>query len=180
MPPTQVAGCYPSQYESRLTLKDGRQVFLRPILGTDRDRIVDLFNRISPESLYMRFLKHYRVLPEDMLYHFTHLDYVDRFALVAVVEEEGDDAIIAVARYAHEPREDLTDLAIVVRDDWQNLGLGKSLLIRIVDAGREHGINRFVSMMDPGNTMIRQTLSRLGYEVSYSLRNGVFQVEIVV
>jgi acetyltransferase len=177
---TQVAGCYPSQYESRLTLKDGRHVFLRPILRTDRDLIFNLFNRISPESLYMRFLKHYRVLPEDMLYHFTHLDYASRFALVAVVDEGGKDAIIAVGRYAHDPQEDLTDLAIVVRDDWQNLGLGKSLLMKIIDVGKEHGFRRFVSMMDPGNTVIRQTLSRLGYEVDYSLQNGVFQVEIVV
>lgn len=178
--PTQVAGCYPSQHESRLTLKDGREVFLRPILCADSDLVLDLFNRISPESLYMRFLKYYRVLPEDMLYHLTHLDYVDRFALAAVIEEEGKEAIIAVARYAHESQEDLTDLAIVVRDDWQNLGLGMSLLMKIVDAGREHGIDRFVSMMDPGNIVIRQTLARLGYEVSYTLRNGVFQVEILV
>ncbi|HON37331.1 MAG TPA: GNAT family N-acetyltransferase [Deltaproteobacteria bacterium] len=178
--PTQVAGCYPSRHEKRLTLKDGREIFQRPVLWTDRELILDLFNRISPESLYMRFLRHYRVLPEDMLYQFTHLDYIDRFALAAVVEEEGKEAIIAVARYARDPQEGLTDLAIVVRDDWQNKGLGKLLLLGLIDAGREHGIKRFVSMMDPGNTIIRQTLARLGFEASYSLKNGVFQVEIVV
>ena len=38
---------YPAQYESRLTLKNGREVFLRPVLQTDGDLLVDLFNKLS-------------------------------------------------------------------------------------------------------------------------------------
>ncbi len=41
---------YPSQYESRITLKGGREVFLRPVLETDAPLLVDLFNKLSPES----------------------------------------------------------------------------------------------------------------------------------
>lgn len=178
--PTQAPAGYPFQHESRVALKDGREVFLRPVLPADGPLILDLFNRLSPQSLYLRFLKELHALPEDMLYQFTHINYDSEFALVAVVEEEGKDAIIAVARYAHDPHEDLTDLAIVVRDDWQHQGLGKSLLVRIVDIGREHGIRSFASMMDPYNTIIKQTLFRLGFDVSYSLRDGFFQVKIVI
>ncbi|HNR52044.1 MAG: Acetyltransferase Pat [Deltaproteobacteria bacterium ADurb.BinA179] len=178
--PTRLPEGYPSRREARLTIKDGREIFLRPILPTDSPLILDLFGRLSPESLYLRFLKELHALPEDMLYRFTHIDYKSEFALVAVAGEEGRESIVAVARYVRDPREDLTDLAIVVRDDWQHQGLGKELLLRIADVGREHGIRSFAGMMDPHNTVIKQTLARLGFEVSYSLRDGFFQVEIVI
>ncbi|MFZ2444962.1 MAG: GNAT family N-acetyltransferase [Syntrophobacteraceae bacterium] len=178
--PTSPGEGYPHQYESRIALKNGAGVFLRPILRTDGNLLVDLFNKMSPQALYSRFLRRLDALPEDMIYRFTHIDYVGDFALAAVIEEDGKDAIIAVGRYAYEPDDDITDLAVAVRDDWQHLGLGKALLARVVDIGKEHGILRFGSMMDPRNNVLRRILFELGYEMKYSLRSGFFQVEILV
>ena len=177
---TTVIEGYPSQYESRLTLKDGREVFLRPILPSDEHLLVDLFNRMSPLSRYLRFLSHLQALPEELLYHLTHIDYDNEFALVSVVEEDGNDAIIAVSRYALDKDENIADLALAVRDDWQHLGLGKSLLSRIITIGKEHGISRFGSMMDFQNNIVKKMLLELDYEVKYYFRGGVYQVEIVV
>ena len=178
--PTTVTEGYPPQYESWLTLKNGREVFLRPILRTDEHLIVDLFNKMSPQSVYLRFLRKLHALPEDMIYRFTHINYDSEFALVAVIKEDGKDAIIGVGRYAYDSHENLTDFGVAVRDDWQHLGLGKALLVKIFDIGKEHGISRFVTMMDPQNNIMRQILLELGYDVKYSLRSGFFQVEIVV
>lgn len=171
---------YPAQYESWLTLKNGRQVFLRPILQTDEPLIVDLFNRISPQSLYLRFLSHPHTLSQEMLYHLTHVDYDSQFALIALIKEDEKDAIIAVGRYARDPHRDITDLAVAVRDDWQHVGLGKALLVNTVDIAKAHGISHFESMMDPQNHTMKRILSELGYKVEYSLQGGFFQVEIIV
>jgi acetyltransferase len=185
---------YPAQYESRLKIKDGREVFLRPVLQTDGDLLVDLFNKLSIESIRLRFMRLLRAMPEDMLFQFTHVNYDTEFALVAVVREYGlpigglkekllaahKDAIIAVGRYAFDPQTNATDFAVAVRDDWQNNGLGKLLLGKIFAIGKEHGISRFVSVISPQNNIIRQTLGGLGYEVKYSWESGVFQVEILV
>ena len=78
------------------------------------------------------------------------------------------------------PQDNITDLAIAVRDDWQHFGLGKSLLKKIVDIGKEHGIIRFGGMMEAENKIIRQVLAELGYKVNYSLKSGFYQVEILV
>jgi methyltransferase (TIGR00027 family) len=170
----------PARYEERLKLKSGREVYLRPILETDGNLLVDLFNRISPRSLHQRFLTHLHTLPEDLLHHLTHLDYHREFALAGVAGEEGRDAIIAVCRYSLGRQGDLADLALAVRDDWQHLGLGKALLERIIAIAGQHGITRFGSMMDPGNVIMDKILKDLGYEVRYSLRGGFYEVEILV
>ena len=171
---------YPAQYESRLTLKNGREVFLRPVLQTDGALLIDMFNKMSALSIFRRFLRRLNALPEDLLYRFTHIDHERDFALVAVVEEDGKDSIIAVARYAYDLDDDITDLGVAVRDDWQHLGLGRFLLVRVIEIGKEHGISRFGSMMDPQNKIMRQMLLDLGLKVKYSPRSGFYQVEIIV
>jgi len=185
---------YPAQYESRLKLKDGGEVFLRPVLQTDGDLLVDLFNKLSVESIRLRFMRLLPALPEDMLFQFTHVNYDTEFALVAVIPEYGlpiggekekqlgahKEAIIAVARYASDPKINATDFAVAVRDDWQNKGLGKLLLGKLFAIGKEHGISRFVSVISPENNIIKQTLAGLGYEVRYSWQDSVFQVEVLV
>lgn len=173
-------GSYPRQYESRLNLKDGKEVFIRPVLCTDGPLLVDLFNRMTPQSIYLRFLWRLPALPEDMLHRFTHVDYKTEFALVAVVEEEGKKAVIAVARYSFERDENTTDLAVAVRDDWQGRGLGKPMLAKLVEIGKEQGISRFSSMMAPENNAIRKILCGLGYDVRLSRRSGYLHVEIDV
>jgi RimJ/RimL family protein N-acetyltransferase len=174
------ANNYPIQYESLLTLKDGREIFLRPIKQTDEQLVIDLFNKLSTNSIYLRFLRHLHDIPQDMLYRFTHIDYINDFAIACVIKEDGKDAIIAVARYVNSPDDNLTELAISVRDDWQHFGIGKSLLKKIVDIGKEHGIYRFGGMIDPHNKIIWQILLELGYKVNSSLISGYYQVEIIV
>lgn len=180
MMPTPFAEDYPSRYENWLTLKNGMKVFLRPVLQTDGVLLVDFFNKISPRTRYLRFLRHLDALPEDMLYSFTHINYDSEFALVAFIDEDDTAAIIGVARYAVDPHDETADLAVTVRDDWQHFGLGTSLLAKTIDIGKEHGIFHFKSMIDPQNTIIRQILLSLGYTVKYSLRSGFFEVDIAV
>jgi acetyltransferase len=168
------------QYESRHALKNGSEVFFRPVLQTDGPLLVDLFNKMSPQQIYMRFLRNLHALPEEMVRRFTRIDCQNEFALVAVIQEDGRDAIIAVGRYARDGHEDLPELAVAVRDDWQRLGLGKSLLAKVVDIAGEHGFSRFSGMMSAQNDAMRRILSELGYETRYALQSGFYQLEIAV
>jgi acetyltransferase len=169
-----------AQYETRLALKNGKTVLVRPVLQTDEPLIVDLLNRLSSDSIYLRFLRPVRTLPKELLFHLTHLDYQSNFALAAVIREDEKDAVIAVARYGFDPREHLTDFAIVVRDDWQHFGLGKQMLSRIFAIGREQGISRFVSIVDSTNISMKRMLRGLDCAVNYSYEKGFTQVEVLV
>ncbi len=171
---------YPAQYESRLMLKNRKEVFLRPILQTDKHLIVDLLNKLSADAVFLRFLRPVTKLPEEMLFQLTNINYQSNFALVAVIKENEKDALIAVARYGYDSAEKATDFAIVVRDDWQHLGLGQYMLDKIFGIGRAHGIFRFVSIIDSANHNMKQLLRTLAYTVKYSHQGGAIQVEILV
>lgn len=171
---------YPHEYESWLTIKDGRKIFLRPVVPLDGPLLVELFGKLSPQSVYLRFLSNLSSLPEEWVHRFTHVDYKSDFALLGLAQENGKDAVIAVGRYAFDVHTGATDLAIAVRDDWQGFGLGKPLLSKVVEIGRANGINRFESLIAPDNEIIKSILRDLGYKVTYALRSGYFLVDIYV
>lgn len=171
---------YPAQYESNITLKDGSVVSLRPIKATDGYLLIDLVEKLSTNSKYLRFLRPIDSLPENLLYQLTHVNYRSGFALVGTISEDDKEQIIAVARYAYSSEDNNTELAVIVRDDWQHRGLGKSLLEKIVDIGKEHGISRYIALISPQNKIIITTLINLGYKVNCSMRSGIFHVEIIV
>lgn len=168
------------QYESLLKFKNRQELLLRPIMVLDRHLLVDLFNRMSTQSVYFRFLRPLKTLPENMINRLLTIDYHSSFAMVAVLKENGKDAIISIGRYGYDPDEHGTDLAVAVRDDWQQLGLGKIMLLKIVNIAIEHGITNFIGMMDPQNTVIKKLLVTLGYKVKYSMESGFCRVEITV
>jgi len=171
---------YPAQYECKLTLKNGKEVFIRPVRPTDEFYILDLFGKLGSDSIYMRFLSPLKSLPEDLLFRSTHIDYDKNFALAAVIRENGKDSFIAVVRYGYDAGENVTDFAIVVRDDWQRIGLGKILLEKIFTIGNEHSISSFVSIIDSSNHAMKHILKELGFEVHYSYANGATKVRISV
>lgn len=168
----------PEKYETWLTLKNGKELFVRPIMETDENLVIDFFTKLSPQTLYLRFLTQRRALPESMLYQFTHINYISEFALVGLVREDGKDTIVAIARYAYSPDDNITDLAVAVRDDWQNLGIGKALLKKIVDIGKENGIFYFQGLVHHDNKLIMKILRDLGYKLKYYPES--YQVDIFV
>ena len=169
---------YPDQYESLIRLENGAEVFLRPIISSDRRLLIDLFNRMSAQSIYLRFLRPLKALPENIINQLLSINYHSDFALVAVIGEKEKCAVISVGRYGYDPDEGGTELAVAVRDDWHHAGLGKIMLSKVVNIARDNGITNFTGIMDPQNKIIQKVLITLGYKVKYSMESGLYKVEI--
>ena len=120
-------------------LPDGTSVLLRPLQHHDRERLRRLGYRLSPETLYRRFLTPVARPTEEALDRLLALDHWDREAIAAV---EGDE-IIAVARYARQPGGDVAEVAVVVADDRQHQGVGRLLLRHLAWLARRRGIRAF-------------------------------------
>ncbi len=170
---------YPSRHETWVTLRDETKVFLRPVKTTDGSLLLELFKRLSPSSVYLRFLSPIHILPENLIHQFTHIDYKNDFGLVALNNIKNSGAIIGVGRYAYYEERERPELAVVVRDDWQGKGLGSLLLMRVIEIGRENGFSRFGASVDPENQVIMNIFKRLGYDYKISQRErGVYYIEI--
>jgi acetyltransferase len=178
MTPEAIPFEYPAQHEARVALKDGSKLLLRPIRPSDAPLLIDLFNKLSPRSIYMRFLSPLRQLPEGWARRLATVDYVKDFALVGVIEEGPGEALVAVGRYASDPEKGRAELAVVVRDDWQGRGLGRLVLARVIEIARGNGIRRFDAVVDHENSIVMGIIDQLGYPHRVRTEQGAYYVEI--
>jgi RimJ/RimL family protein N-acetyltransferase len=140
-------------------LNDGRAVTIRPIRADDGERLQQFHARLSPESQYRRFLSTKpQLTPADARY-LVDIDGHGHFALVATVMEDGEEAIVAVARFVCLPDVSGTaEFAIVVGDAYQRQGLARELVATLVAAAAERGIRRFRATMFADNIAIPRLL----------------------
>src|SRR5918911_2202893 len=86
---------YPAQWESDVVLSDGGTVRLRPVRPDDDARLLALYERLSDESIYLRFFSPVPRPTAAQLERLTNVDYVNSMALVAQLGDE----LVAIARY---------------------------------------------------------------------------------
>jgi RimJ/RimL family protein N-acetyltransferase len=125
--------------DSDITLTDGTRVHIRPIRPEDDRVLVELFSRLSPETVYQRFFSALPELSPGMARHLADAHETNRQAMAAEVDSE----VVAVARYESTSELGVVELALVVADAWQNRGLGRILLRAILRAAEANGIHRF-------------------------------------
>jgi acyl-CoA synthetase (NDP forming)/RimJ/RimL family protein N-acetyltransferase len=162
---------YPAHWEADVVLRDGGTAHIRPILPQDEQALQGLHTGQSPESIYLRFFAPMPRLSDRDLHHFTHVDHVDRVALVVTVGQ----AIIGVGRYDRiDPQ--AAEVAFNISDAHQGRGLGSVLLEHLSTAARENGIERFVAEVLPQNRKMLAVFTDAGYEVDRHLEDGVVSV----
>ena len=123
-------------------LLDGTMVQVRPIEPDDKHLLVDGLRRLSPEAAFKRFLSPKVRFSEAELKYLTEVDGHDHIAYVAVL----GDTLVAVGRVVRVDRE-TADIAILVWDEWQGLGLGSWLARRLAAAAAAEGVTRIAGTM---------------------------------
>ncbi len=166
-------------YSARAILADGSSIRIRAIVPEDREKLLDHFGRLSPESAYFRFMAHKKRLTDADLDRFTNLDYVRNFGLVATRLEHNDERVIGVGLYAAAPsgeHPDSAEVAFAVDDEHQGRGAGTLLLEHLVRIARANGISRLeADVMSPNSRML-EVFARSGFVVTQSTELGVVRL----
>ena len=168
---------YPWDFVRRIELRDGAVLRLRPIRPDDEPRLVELFNRMSPRSIYQRFFRSYEQLPEAWYRHFANVDYSTRLALVAEDQELIEPELHALASWEPGETPSTTEIAAVVEDAWQHRGLGNLLLDALLGAAETRGHGRFTADILADNRPMLRLLSRLAHVRRRELNHGVVTLE---
>lgn len=147
-----------------ITLRDGREVVLRPIDRDDADGLIRFHNHLSPDSQYFRFFGPKPRLSAAEAAYLAGVDYHRRFAIVGEAEEAGEKNVVGVGRFdINEPG--LAEAAIVIRDDYQHVGLGTAILQRMTEVARGRALKAFTAEVLAENTKMLELLASNGYQV---------------
>jgi GNAT superfamily N-acetyltransferase len=161
--------------ECDTVLTDGRSIHLRPIRPDDGPRLQVFHSSLSPESVYLRFFGCHPWLSPPEVERFTHVDGVDRMALVAIRHDD----IIGVARYDRlRSRPTEAEVALVVSDSHQGRGLGTCLLQHLAAYARSRRIDTLVAETLPQNRPMLEVFRHAGFAETARLHDGVVEVRL--
>ena len=125
----------------KLTLRDGREVTLRPVAEADAPEIVRAFERLSAESRYYRFLQHKERLDPAAVERGVHPRPGREFVFVATAAAAGGIEIVGAAQYVRKDERSgrSCEFAITVAEGWRRNGLAAALLASLVRRARHDG-----------------------------------------
>ena len=84
-------------------------------------------------------------------------------AFVALADADERGAIVGVSRYAVGSDPLACEIAVTVLDAWQSQGLGTALMRRLIEAARERGLQRMVSLDFAENQEMAHLAHHLGF-----------------
>ncbi|MEO5839102.1 MAG: GNAT family N-acetyltransferase [Acidimicrobiales bacterium] len=124
---------------------------IRSLEPGDRDALRAMFDRLSPDSRYRRFLSPAASF-DVALRNVLELDYVQRDAIVAVSQGE----IIGLGEcYAFRRSPSDVEVAVTIDDAFHRRGLGSELLDLLIARAAEHGaVNVHASVLAENRAML--------------------------
>ena len=88
-------------------------------------------------------------------------------ALVAEIVENGKRKILGVSRVSIEPDGKHGEMAFIVSDYWQGLGLGTKLVDYSLDIAKEKGIESVYAIMLQDNYRAISLTKKMGFTIEY-------------
>jgi RimJ/RimL family protein N-acetyltransferase len=169
----------PPQFSQPAQLRNGTPVRVRSIRPDDRQRIIEAFRKLEPETIYTRFFSAKRELSDADLRRIDASDFVHAVALVATIGEGEDEIIIGGGAYTvlDRPGEPPTaEVSFTIEEDYQGQGLSGLFMRLLIQIGRERGIRRFEAEVLAGNTPMLKVFQRCGLPMHTQVEDGVVHV----
>ncbi len=164
--------------------KSDQVVRVRPLQPSDAPYLVDLFENMSSDSRYHRFLQTLEYIDMESMWTQAELIAYNSAAnargLIAFCDTaERPDVPVAAVRYVRLNGYE-AEIGVSVRDDMQNKGIGSHLLGLLVEEAHNEGLSRLLAYVQNSNIAIWHILNRLNYPLSRRPDGGATEVVIHV
>ncbi|WP_319526716.1 GNAT family N-acetyltransferase [uncultured Desulfosarcina sp.] len=169
---------YPSQYESRLHLPEVGDLWIRPIRPEDAPLLAQLFDTLSPQSVYYRFFSPMKQLSHAMLARFTQIDYDREIAMVAILESASSEKMLGAARVMLQHNLKDAEFAVLVGDTWQGRGIGAHLLRNCLKIAEERGFGKIWGTVLAENRHMLALGKKLGFTIKRAEQAGEFDLTL--
>jgi GNAT superfamily N-acetyltransferase len=164
-----------ANYNVTECLRDQRTVTFRAVRPDDKGLIIDGLNAVSAESIYRRFLTTKKEITPQGLKQATEVDFVNVVALVAVLEKDGKDQIAGGGRYIRTTGQ-RAEVAFLIGDSFQGLGIASLLFKHLVAIARHSGMTQFEAEVLPSNIAMLRVFVRSGIPVARSATRDLIHV----
>ncbi len=136
---------------------------------------------LSDQSIYRRFFSTRTDMPHEYLQKFVVIDYTQKMVILVVLKRREKEEIVGMGQYAVGENTQTADVAVVVRDDYQNRGIGTELVSYLSYLAKKQGLLGFTADILLENRPmfhIIRIFEQMGFEIEKKMEGGVFQINI--
>ena len=162
-------------------LGNGLVVTIRHVRADDRDRFARAFRKLQRDTVYTRFFRYVSEPTDAQLTRASEPDPSREVALVVTTGTGADEIIIAGGRYVASMTAQgkrTAEVAFMVEEDYQRLGLAGRTLDHLVEIGRGQQIASFEADVLSGNAAMLRVFARSGLPMSQRREGDVVHVEL--
>lgn len=176
---TGKGGQYPEELETFKTTSEGVNVFLRPVKISDEPLLKTFFYSLSEKTMYKRFIQARRDMPHDKLQEFfVVIDYTKQMVVLATVEHEGIEIVTGVAQFRGNEGSHTAEVAIVVKDEYQNRGIGTELLTYVTYIAKKQGLLGFSAEVLKENRAMLHLFEKMGFNIEKEVMPDVYTLRL--
>jgi RimJ/RimL family protein N-acetyltransferase len=152
-------------------------VVIRPVQEEDIPLIQEMHQRLSPNSLYLRYLSPSIPSAQDLEFQCA-LNGKPGFGIVATVVEQ-QEQVVGVACCMIDPNDPTRgEPAILVEDRYQGRGLGKQMLEYFYQQASRMGLQTIVCHTDPSNLAVLNLIKSSGLRYKTKFVEGLREITI--
>jgi acyl-CoA hydrolase/GNAT superfamily N-acetyltransferase len=158
-------GEYPESLETFRTTRTGLEIFLRPVKISDEPLLKDFFYSLSDKSMYSRFASARKDMPHRRLQEYVAVDYGREMVILALLPHQEKEVAVGLGQYSLDEKTHYAELALVVRDDLQNQGIGAELQSYLTYLAKRGGILGFEAEVLEENLPALRVVEKGGFKV---------------
>jgi acyl-CoA hydrolase/RimJ/RimL family protein N-acetyltransferase len=171
-------GEYPERLETHRTARSGLNISLRPVKISDEPLLKDLFYSLSDHSLYQRFVSFRKDMPHLRLQEFVIVDYTKQMSILAVLQKGTKEVAIGLGQYLMCQDGHAAEVAILVRDEYQDQGVGTELLTYLTYLGKRNGLLRFTAEVLQENQKMLHLFEKMGFDIRRSASGNIVELDM--
>lgn len=170
---------YPKELEQEATLKNGREVMLRPILPEDEPKHLAFDNSLSDEDRYKRYFGVRSKMTHEEMAVLTQIDYAREMAFIATAKgDDGEEITLGAIRASIDPDNTEAEFAMAVRSDHQGQGLGKLLLEKLITYYKGNDTQVLTGFTMFENRSMANLAKRLGFTVTFDMDEHLIKMDM--
>ena len=173
LPPSRDDLLFLEGYKRTLNLKSGKTIEFRPLLPSDEFAYRNFFYSLQEETIYLRFFHKVKLFSHEIAQkQWSVIDYRKNMSILGLSQMGGHKEIVAIGTYVMED-ENYAEVAFVVREDFQNLGLTTFLINLLESIAKENGYNGFTaSVLRENAAMIHVFKNKYPHAKSTNIGRG--------
>jgi len=175
---SESAQLYPMDIATEHFFKDGLKVRFRAIKPSDEEAMRRLFYRFSNQTVFRRFLFPISTMPHNKMQEYVNVDYSHMMSVVALVGESGQETIIAEARYVKDEKSAYGELAFVVDEKYQGIGIGSYLYEMLIRLARDRGLKGFTAEVLPANQSMMKVFENGLLPINARVEHGLSRLTV--